>query len=182
MDLLPVMNLMMILIPFLLMGAAFFKIGVIPTSVANRAPAPEPGAPEEPNMRKVSVSLIIRENQLELSITHPTIPPETLSSYGGTFPGDPENWNLDQLQAAFQRILGQYPESDVLVIFPYDELGYQDLVRLVDASREFDTGELNEAGETVYSDLFPGVVFSKLHEPDPEELEAAAAAQSAEGG
>ena len=37
-DLLPVMNLFMVLIPFLLMGAAFFHIGVIPASLPSHTP------------------------------------------------------------------------------------------------------------------------------------------------
>ena len=177
MDLLPVMNLMMILIPFLLMGAAFFKIGVIPTSVAAHVPDQDTSA-EDPELRRVSLSLIIKPDALELTIANPAIPPETLASYGGTWPGDAAAWNLEGLQSALQRIKTAYPLTDTMVVLPHDELGYDNLVRLLDAARERQVGE-NELGEPIFEDLFPGVVFSRFIPPEevPAEGEAAEGAE-----
>lgn len=169
-DLLPVMNLFMVLIPFLLMGAAFYQIGVIPSSVAAHAPDEEA---ELPPTDRVTLHLVVKPDAIELSATNAALAPEELDALAWAQDGDPSAWDLAGLQAQLASIKGRYPASQTLVVLPHDELGYEPLVELLDATRERPVGE-DEHGEPTYEDLFPGVVFSRFVEGEAGEGEGAA--------
>ncbi|MFW5812197.1 MAG: ExbD/TolR family protein, partial [Alkalispirochaetaceae bacterium] len=63
-NLIPIMNLMMVLIPFLLLGAAFYHLGSIPTTLPTHRP--EGGDPPENSDVVVTLSLRIEEARLRL--------------------------------------------------------------------------------------------------------------------
>lgn len=170
-DLLPVMNLFMVLIPFLLMGAAFFKIGVIPSSVAAHVPDQEA---ELPPTDRVTLHLVVKPTSIELSASNPAIDPSTLDALAWMSEG--ETWNTGALTERLAEIKRRYPASDTLVVLPHDELGFDRLVALLDATREREVGT-DEHGEPIFEDLFPGVVFSRFVETDVE-----TAAAEIEGG
>jgi len=63
-DLIPVMNLMVTLIPFLLLGAAFYHLGVIPTSLPNNVSASDSPPPTE-----IKVSMILAITSTEMTVS-----------------------------------------------------------------------------------------------------------------
>ena len=65
-NLLPVMNLMVTLIPFLLLGAAFYKLGNIPTSIPPNVPAGE--APPQVD-KKITVTCAIAPDKIVLTVS-----------------------------------------------------------------------------------------------------------------
>ena len=75
-NLIPIMNLMMTLIPFLLMGAAFYHIGVIPSSLPTHVPQ---GNPHPDKTKTVTLNLQVLPDKLELSATGNNIPDSELS-------------------------------------------------------------------------------------------------------
>jgi hypothetical protein len=161
-DLLPVMNLFMVLIPFLLMGAAFFKIGVIPSSIAAHVPDEEA---ELPPTDRVTLHLIVKPDSLEISASNPAIDPAILDTL--FFERRGPDADLPALTAHLAEIKRRFPASDTLIVLPYDELGFERLVGILDATRERQVGT-DERGDPVFQDLFPGVVFSRFVETDVE--------------
>jgi len=176
-DLLPVMNLFMVLIPFLLMGAAFFKIGVIPSSVAAHVPDEEATLPPTD---RVTLHLIVKPEALEVSASNAAIDPSVLDEL--SFERSGADVDLSALTAHLAEIKRRYPASDTLIVLPHDELGFERLVAILDATRERQVGT-DSHGEPIFEDLFPGVVFSRFVDTD---VETAAAehegASAAEGG
>ena len=75
-DLIPVMNLFVVLIPFLLLSAAFFHVGVIPTSLPSQGATT--GEAPEPNLKQVTVNLQVEADRLVVSASNEALEPERL--------------------------------------------------------------------------------------------------------
>lgn len=162
-DLLPVMNLFMVLIPFLLMGAAFYHIGAIPASLPNHS-TEQSAAAEEPSEVAVTVHLVITEAQLQVSAASEALDADTLRGLGRTFPKLATGYDLKALREHLQRIKAKYPKSDTAMVLPYGDLQYEQLVSVLDASRDYPKG-VDAKGDPIYGDLFPKVVFSRFIAP-----------------
>ena len=78
-DLIPIMNLMVTLIPFLMLGAAFYHVGVIPASV----PTQVERLGEPPSDEVITVNLEVRGPTVRLSAQSATVDAETLASLAG---------------------------------------------------------------------------------------------------
>lgn len=165
-DLLPVMNLFMVLIPFLLMGAAFFHIGVIPTSL----PAHTPQASDVPKTpTTVSVNLAVSATDMQLTVSSTSLDEAQLAALGATFQRGPKGYPREALVKHLRGLKTSYPESNTLIALPHEDLAYDELVAILDATREFPTGKTGTDGEPEMRDLFPVVVFSRFIEAAPEE-------------
>jgi len=159
-DLIPVMNLFMVLIPFLLMGAAFYHIGVIPSSLPTHTPD-ESDVPRTPTT--VTVNLVITPDALTLTASSTSLSEEQLNALGATWPMQDGVPDTDRMQSQLQSIKERYPESNTVIVLPHPDLGYQNLVHVLDAAREYRSGH-DANGDPTYTDLFPVVVFSRFIE------------------
>ncbi len=165
-NLIPVMNLMVVLIPLLLLGAAFFHISVIPTSTASDGSGGEPSP-------KVTLKLDIRPDKMELSghSGDPKVDPATLAA---VFPITDGALDLKGLQAKLEAIKNKHPTSDTVVLTPFEELQYQTLIKLVDTVREKLVPQ-GQGLEPKRKPLFPVTVFARpgmeIPEAAPEEGE-----------
>jgi biopolymer transport protein ExbD len=159
-NLIPVMNLFMVLIPFLLMGAAFFHMAVIPTSTPSHTPG-ESDVPKTPTT--VSASLVIKPDRLSVSFSSTNLSEEQIADLGRQWPVTDGNMPVEKLQNHLKAIKQKYPESTTLVVLPDGGLSYQHLIEVLDKTREIQDGT-NKDGEKVYKELFPVTVFSKLVE------------------
>ena len=158
-DLLPVMNLFMVLIPFLLMGAAFFHIGVIPTSLPTHTPS-ESDVPKTPTT--VSVNLSITADGFSMSASSTSLSEEDLAALSRNWAKREGAYDLKGLVAHLKDIKQRYPKSNTLIVLPHPELKYDELVEVLDATRECASGETTKDGKPAMTDLFPVVVFSQL--------------------
>lgn len=158
-DLLPVMNLFMVLIPFLLMGAAFFHIGVIPTSLPTHTPQAS-DVPKTPTT--VSVNLVLSPTDLSLSVSSTSLDEAQLDALGATWARGASGYPVDKLVAHLKDLKARYPESNTLIALPHEDLPYEELVGVLDATREYPTGRKRSDGEAEMTDLFPVVVFSRF--------------------
>lgn len=156
-NIIPVMNLFMVLIPFLLLGAAFYQIGVIPTSTPTHDPDAS-DVPETPTT--VSANLMIEEDHVAVTFSSTSLSAEELDEIAAQFPRQDEDYELDGLRDHLREIKQEYPESTTMTILPYSGLPYQKLVRILDATREYPVDP--DDPETEYEELFPVTVFSKL--------------------
>ncbi|MDF1562013.1 MAG: biopolymer transporter ExbD [Deltaproteobacteria bacterium] len=162
-NLIPIMNLMMTLIPFLLLGAAFYHIGVIPTSLPTHTPE---GTNEPEKTEIVTLNLQVDEASVELSASASGLSEQELEALGGTFPRGKDGFDLPAIQAAVLNVKTNYPKSDTMIVLPSEAVVYQDLVSILDVTRERIIKA--EGKDDVHEPLFPVTVFSRLIRPDPD--------------
>lgn len=148
-NVIPVMNLFMVLIPFLLLGAAFYQIGVIPTSIPSHNPQ-ESDVPKTPTT--VLVNLVIKETEMRLTCDSTSLSPDELANLADTFPNKGKKRDVKALQQHLVMLKEQYPESTTLTVIPHDGLKYQELVDVLDSTRERDSGRRTPKNEIIYAD------------------------------
>ncbi|MEM1347752.1 MAG: biopolymer transporter ExbD [Myxococcota bacterium] len=167
-NLIPVMNLFVVLIPFLLAGAAFLRFGVIATNLPTNSPN-ESDVPKTPTT--VAVTLRISPEDMDVQVASTSLTPQEVQDLGALIPAVHGKADADALQAHLRMLKEKYPKSTTLTVMPYDKMNYQELVSLLDKTRERDTGQLNDQGEEVYQELFPVTIFSRLLTKDPVDAE-----------
>ncbi len=156
-NVIPVMNLFMVLIPFLLLGAAFYQIGVIPTSTPTHDPTAS-DIPETPTT--VSANLLVEPDAITVTFASTSLNEEELAEIAGRFSREGGEYDVDGLQRHLRTIKERYPESTTMTVLPHDRLDYQTLVTILDAAREYPVNPDDPLGE--HEELFPVTVFSKL--------------------
>ncbi|HNT66584.1 MAG TPA: biopolymer transporter ExbD [bacterium] len=125
-DLTPVMNIFLILIPFLLLTAVFVKIAVLELSLPNLE---RQGAVAQQQERKTVVLnfLFIKETGFEVRSPDLKLPaiPKTAEGY---------DWSTlsDQLKAAKSK----YPDSEDIIIAPVNSITYETIISVMDRCRE----------------------------------------------
>lgn len=135
----PVMNLMVCLIPLLLTSAQFIKIGVIdlnlPPAVGTAVSQLE--APKE-SAKKLDLAITITDKGFFISSSL-----AILRSSDGAGPSIPRNENGDydfadlsvKLFEIKKKALGNFPDTDKIIIQAEPEIDYQLLVTTMDAAR-----------------------------------------------
>ncbi|MBW1881442.1 MAG: biopolymer transporter ExbD [Deltaproteobacteria bacterium] len=155
-DLIPVMNLFVVLIPFLLLSAAFFHVGVIPTSLPSQSAGKTDIAASE---RAVTVTLQVNADEVHISAASTVLDEETLAALSLTIPRTDEGYDLDLLSRALYQIKQMYEESDTVILLAGEGVVYRDVITVLDVTRErtLNEGTPNE----VRVPLFPVVVLSR---------------------
>ena len=161
-DTMPLLNLFVTLIPFLLLASAVYHIGFAGAFL----PEPEEAASIEPkNPRAVVVNLFVEPTKIELTTTLSTHKARTEAKSKNP-PGlslvlknKGQGFDLKNLGKALHEIKLLYDESDTLVLLPSDEVAYEDVIKILETAREitFNRGTREE----LTIPLFPVVVFSR---------------------
>jgi biopolymer transport protein ExbD len=147
-NMIPIMNIFLVIIPFLLTSVSFFHIKVISTSVPVMADSThESGKPEK---IKLTVIVEMRRADMRLSATAEKLDPQELEQFkqkinlqsAGMYP-------LMELNAYLQAIKSTYPNSDTLILIPDETVIYESIIQAMDAARNFKENP-----------LFPNVVLS----------------------
>lgn len=176
-NVIPVMNLFMVLIPFLLMGATFFHIGVIPTSTPTLNPS-DSDVPKTPTT--VAVNMEVTPDLIRISCASVSLSEDDLNALSAEWPRKGNEYPVDALQKALVNIKAKYPESNTLTVLPFEDLNYQELVKILDVTRVRPDG-FDAHGDPKFQDLFPVTIFSRFVPPELEG-ENAAIDDQAEGG
>lgn len=155
-NLIPVMNLFVTLIPFLLLAAAFYHVGVIPTSLPSQT---DETSDIEGERDAVTVNLLIEPEAIHLSASNAVLDEEALSELAATIERNEDGFDLELLAKALYAIKLRYDKSDTVIVLPSDLVKYEDVVRVLDSTREFTVhrGTSKEARIP----LFPVVVLSQ---------------------
>lgn len=170
-NLIPIMNLMTILIPFLLLSAVFVKIAVLnsslPTSAAaDSPPTEEPDKPKEEDQPRLNLTVTITNQGFTVAGSGAVL--------AGPQPGQPTvpmiagQYDYDGLNMKMREIKMKFPkEKDVIIIpelgspeSPVPPILYQTIIDTMDAVREapepvVDSDEDGKLDRV----LFPGVIF-----------------------
>jgi len=155
-NLIPVMNLFVTLIPFLLLAAAFYHVGVIPTSLPSQT---DESSDIAADTRAVTVNLMIEKDKISLSASSAVLDEDTLASLSLSISRTEKGFDLEVLGKALYEIKRRYEKSDTVIVLPGDRVEYQDVVRILDTAREITLNRGTE--EEVRIPLFPVVVLSR---------------------
>lgn len=141
-DLVPVMNLVSILIPFLLLGAGFVNLAVVEVSLP-----PTKEAPVDVEL-PVALDLVVDITQEGMRVSGaPELGDEGLfiPCHG---PCGADRYDYAALKVSLRRIKDEHPSQDSLVLRPAGSVPYEVLVGAMDTAR----AETMEEGGRV---LFP---------------------------
>ena len=154
-NLIPVMNLFVTLIPFLLLAAAFYHVSVIPTSLPSQTDGVSDTAADTVS---VTVNLLVEKNRIRLTASSATLDEETLSELTLEIHKKGKQFDLELLTSALVEIKKRYKESDTVIVLPADDIPYKDIVQILDTSRE---RQIKQNGKEKSEALFPVVVLSR---------------------
>jgi len=136
------MNLMVVLVPFLLMTAAFTNTSILDLKL----PKADAGDTALDKPKEFSINVVMSNEAIIISDQNG----DTIKSIPKTSTG--HNYTL--LNQTLRLIKNKYPEKTDISILPDKFTPYDDIVQAMDKSREFHTFE---NGEIVTYDLFPDI-------------------------
>ena len=170
-NLIPIMNLVSILIPFLLMAAEFVQLAVIDSTLPAIGPPQPVTEQEEPEKPPLQLSLgITSKGILVLGADHVLYPdggapavaegeqrPPTVPCKSGAICTSVEDYDWPELTRLLAKIKKEYPDDQNVILVPDSRIHYEVLVATMDASRQ---DKENQNAEGQATDLFPYVVIA----------------------
>lgn len=155
-NLIPLMNLFVTMIPLLLMSAAFYHLGMVATSV----PTVSEGESDAPTGKtSVSANVRITAKGYNLTTSSATLTPEELKAFDAFIPKKEGKYDAAALTGALERIKRKYEQSDTMMLIPEKTVKYKEMVVAMDAARNM----ILESGTTKRKvPLFPVVVITTL--------------------
>ena len=148
-NMIPIMNMFMVLIPFLLMSASFFHIKAINTSIPIHADTPSKQQSAK-QVKKITVVLEIRDDDLRISALSDTPNDLQLSAMETVLPRTGKKAiSIEAIARHLKALKQQYPESDTMILIPSEDVTYHEIVQAMDCARAYQS-----------ESLFPNVVLS----------------------
>ncbi len=136
-DLTPIMNLFMVLIPFLVTMAVFTHIAVININLppASEASQAEASAPKEE--KQIDISIVITDKGFRIAGTGKKLDmvPKTQGSY-----------NYTRLRTLLKAVKFQYPSQKSVVLVIESNILYNDIVKFMDVCRESQLPDIGLSG------------------------------------
>jgi biopolymer transport protein ExbD len=148
----PIMNMFMVLIPFLLMSASFFQIKAINTSVPVHSSSlkSENDTPSNKIVHKLTVILELKEDRIKVSAMSDTIGPTVLAGLETEFTRTPgHELSVTLIANHLKKLKARYPLSDTMLLIPDGDVSYNEIIQAMDCARKYH----DEV-------LFPNVVLS----------------------
>jgi len=155
-DLIPIMNLVTILIPFLLISAQFIHLAVIDTNLpASRPPLEEILSEQEPFRLQVHMEpnrivftamggdLSADFAGLESDASGPRVEGKDL-----VVDSSSQGYEWEEFRGAVESIKDKHPEAEDLILIPNDEVRYEEIIQAMDLARGSET-----------QPLFPAVIM-----------------------
>ncbi|MCK5691050.1 biopolymer transporter ExbD [Myxococcota bacterium] len=155
-NLIPVMNLFVTLIPFMLLGTAFHHVGVIPTTFPSQTDQKSDVATE---LQSVTVDLLVGKKLIQVSASNPNIPEEELAILNFSLEQKDGEFDYQLLSQALHAIKKRYAKSDTVIVLPADGVPYEQIIRILDAARELVIDKNTRQEKSI--PLFPVVVLSR---------------------
>ncbi len=128
-DVTPLMNMMVILIPFLISMAVFTQIAAINFSLPPAMAEGEAPAGEEPKEEagKLDISIAITDKGFTITGTGQVMP---------TIPKKDNKYDLEALNKIVRAIKMQYPNQEDVVLIIEQDVYYEDIVNVMDVCRD----------------------------------------------
>lgn len=146
-NLVPIMNLVSILIPFLLVAAQFVNLAVIDSSL----PAINDQIDEVPPEDERQISIAITATQLSVLGADDLL---GVDDTGGLdIPMDGEAYDTDELTRVLGLVKDEEPDLEDIILVPDGTVEYEELIDVMDAAR---AENMDQGGRL----LFPNVVIA----------------------
>jgi len=142
-NLVPIMNLVTILIPFLLVAIQFVSLAVIDSTLPAIGP-PSAEVPDE-DEQPLNLSLMITDEGYTIAGADAVLRPEggdADEEAGPTIPckepgcPTPDSYDIAELTRMLGMVKDEYPNDENVILVPESSIAYEVLVRTMDASRE----------------------------------------------
>lgn len=133
-DMTPVMNLFMVLIPFLMSMAVFTQIAVIDFSLP---PAQSEGA-EAGETKELDISIVVTETGFRIVGTGKKL--DLIPKIRGKY-------QMDQLRALLKAVKFQYPSQTSVVLVFEGNIIYDDIIHFMDVCRESQFPDIGLSGD-----------------------------------
>ena len=147
----PVMNLIIILIPALLMSAEFVQLAVINVSAPQIGSGPPPEDKEDEEEKpKLNLSLTITAQGFTVAGSGAVLPSEGGDAGGPTVPKKGEEFDYEALTKKLVAIKDKFPDETQVTVQGEDAIEYKVLIKVMDASRQSADGK----------QLFPDVILA----------------------
>lgn len=160
-NIMPLMNIIMLLIPFLIMSAEFIKIGVINVSAPKmNTGEPQQSEPEKDKKKPLNLTISVTSQGFTLITRGSKISqgcdmsPQAMQDPQKKLPTVrkiEEKYDYKQLQECLGKIKKLFPDEKRVIIMSEPKIQYSVVISIMDHSREKEVGK---------DDLFPEVVLS----------------------
>ena len=172
-NLVPIMNLVTILIPFLLMAAEFVQLAVIDSTLPAIGP-PQPQE-EEPEKPPLNLSLAVTGMGITVLGADAVLNPEGAGAPAAPVEGEAaerpptvpcksggpcagiDDYDWEELTRILGLIKDEYPDDENVILVPDSRVRYEILVKAMDSSRE---DKKNSGPDGRARTLFPFVVIA----------------------
>lgn len=157
-NLIPLMNLFVTMIPLLLLSAAFYHVGMVSVSVPSQARG---GEERVLGQHAVDVSVQMTAEGYTVTASSDKQNDPALRRYDAVVRKRRGAFDTQALRRALARIKRRYHESDTVVVVPSRETRYEEMIATMDAARYY--AHTPSSGRRPPS-LFPVVVVAALVE------------------
>ena len=147
-NLVPVLNMFLVLVPFLLLSAAFFQLKAIDTSVPILAKTGK-DAIEKQDVKMTVIMEIMKEG-IRLSAISDALEREELDKWDLRILNEKQDeYPLTQMLIHLQQMKNAYPASDTIILIPDGTVLYDTIIQAMDVARYVN-----------HKPLFPNMVLS----------------------
>lgn len=123
----PVMNLFLVLIPFLLLSAEFVRIAVLELNLPSTAAAQDPSKTKKDDKPMVLIMVRIEDGGFEIKAG---------KLAKSRIPMKDNSFQFDALENELRKIKQQYPGSEEITVQPTDSILYEIIVKVMDTCRD----------------------------------------------
>jgi biopolymer transport protein ExbD len=168
-NLIPVMNLVTILIPFLLMAAQFVHLAVIDSTLPAIGPPQPVEEQEKPDKPPLQLSIGVTDMGIRLmGADHVLFPdgapqvaegedkPPTVPCKSGGKCSSVDDYDWSEMTRLLAKIKDEYPDDENCIFVPDNKIRYEVLISAMDATRE----DRDNPGPDGARLLFPFVVIA----------------------
>lgn len=147
-NLVPIMNMFLVIIPFLLMSASFYTIKAVNTSI----PVLSSGVETQGETAFISLTVVaeIKKESIKVSAMSDKLTEKELEQFKTVCTVESNGgYPMEKFSMHLQNIKIKYPKSETLILIPDSSVDYETIIRAMDTARK--------AGSIT---LFPNVVLS----------------------
>jgi len=157
-NLIPLMNLFVTMIPLLLLTAAFYHIGMVSASVPTQS---DEESSVETGSTAVTVNLRMSHDGYNVTASSATLGEAELKALDAFIPKIAGKYDYATLTKVLERIKRRYQESDTMMLVPEKTSIYDEMIETMDAARAM---TIKHEGKQRRLPLFPVVVVTSIVE------------------
>ena len=151
-DMVPIMNMFLVLIPFLLISSSFLHLKAINTSIPVQSSSAQVLEDETKSEVKLTLLVSLENDQLDVQVSADELSTKEKNDLAFSLPRLANGrYDLVEFTQRIAMLKQKYPLSDTLLLTPSDDIAYEDIVFVMDAGR----GSKSQS-------LFPHVVMSGI--------------------